>query len=202
MVRDRHLAWRNGNGWIGPDPGAFIEEIGVKQIRKFATAALLVSLASLTWQAPSPALAAENQPNRDPREIAPIGLIGYWKADIAASTFPGTKPLSQIRSFAFTADGKVLVSFATRAADGKITFGHWAAQVDGTPALEYHSLGNSLPWNVVSWKVVGEGRLALTVSRLGRATIEATYQLSDDQQTLTYSYGETVVIYRRWNLTG
>ncbi len=162
-----------------------------------AIAALALALTPLPG---APAQAAEAPPTHDPREIAPAALIGYWKADLAASTYPGAKPASAIRSFAFTEGGKVLVSFATRGADGTLTFGHWAAQVDGTPALEYHSNGASLPWNVVAWKQVGEGRLALTVARAGKPTIEAIYQLSPDGQTLTYSYGQTRVVYRRWNL--
>jgi len=170
----------------------------MKHIIKCAAIAAM-SLASVTMPTMQ-ALAAEGVPTHDPRELAPNALIGYWKADLAASTFPGAKPASAIRSFAFTEGGRVLVSFATRSADGKITFGHWAAQVDGTPSLEYHSNGASIPWNVVSWKVVGEGRLALTVSRGGQPTIEATYQLSPDGQTLTYSYDKTVIVYRRWTM--
>jgi hypothetical protein len=170
-------------------------------MNRIAAYAIALSLGTTGAVAlPIAAVAAEGLPQRDPREIAPAALIGYWKADLAASTYPGAKPAAAYRSFAFSENGKVLVSFVTRGADGKTTFGHWAAQTDGTPAIEYHSSGGSLPWNVVSWKSTGEGRLALTVSRQGAATIEAIYQLSADGQTLTYSYGKTIVVYRRWDL--
>lgn len=162
----------------------------------------LAAATGLTVGAPATAIAAEGLPQRDPREIAPEGLIGYWKADLAASTFGGARPAAAYRSFAYTADGKVLVSFTTKSAEGKITFGHWAAQLDGTPAIEYHSNGGSLPWNVVAWKPDAQGRLALTVSRQGKPTILATYQLSADGQTLTYSYDKTTIVYRRWDMAG
>src|SRR3546814_2194394 len=69
-----------------------------------------------------------------------------WKADIQASTYKGTKPQAAWRSFAYTEGGKVLVSFATRSASGAITSGHWAAQVDGTPGIEYHSSAGAIPY--------------------------------------------------------
>lgn len=170
-------------------------------MKRTAAYALALMLAAGTVAAlPQVTLAAEGLPQRDPREIAPASLIGYWKADLAASTFPGAKPAAAYRSFAFTEEGKVLVSFVSRSADGKTTFGHWAAQIDGTPAIEYHSNGGSLAWNVVSWKPDAQGRLALTVSRQGAPTIQATYELAADGKTLTYSYDGTTMVYRRWNL--
>lgn len=170
------------------------------RIAAFAFALTLGAATASTL--PQAVLAAEGLPQRDPREIAPDALIGYWKADLAASTYPGAKPAAAYRSFAYTEGGKVLVTFVTRSADGRTTFGHWAAQMDGTPAIEYHSNGGSLPWNVVSWKPDAQGRLALTVARQGKPTIEAVYQLSADGKTLTYSYDKTVVVYRRWTMEG
>jgi len=162
--------------------------------------ALGVALAILATGTQAAEPAAQAAPLHDAREMAPEGLIGFWRADLAASTFPGTKPGVALRSFAYDADGKVLVSFASRGTDGTITSGHWSAQVDGTPGVEYHSRAGSIAFNVVSWKVVGDGRLALTVTRGGKVDIEAIYQLSPDGQTLTYSYGKTVIVYHRWNL--
>ena len=51
------------------------------------------------------ALAADH---RDARELAPAGLIGPWKADLAASTYAHAKPVREYRTFAYDADGKVL----------------------------------------------------------------------------------------------
>ncbi|HVI98013.1 MAG TPA: hypothetical protein VM657_03005 [Sphingomonas sp.] len=156
---------------------------------------LAIGLAGTT-----PATAAPGEQLTDAREQAPEGLIGMWKADIQASTYKGTKPQAAWRSFAYTEDGKVLVSFATRNAGSAISFGHWAAQVDGTPGIEYHSAAGSIPYNVVSWTVVGPGRLHLIVSRHGKTDLDATYQLSPDGKTLTYSYDGTSIVYRRWTM--
>src|SRR3546814_12740416 len=76
---------------------------------------LAISLAGAT-----PATAAPGDQLTDAREQAPEGLIGMWKADIQASTYKGTKPQAEWRSFAYTEGGKVLVSFATRSARGEI----------------------------------------------------------------------------------
>lgn len=166
-----------------------------------AKAVLAASAIALSVAAPAvPVAAAPGDPVTDAREMAPAALIGMWMADLDASTFGGTKPKAMFRSFAYTEDGKVLVSFATHNAAGAITSGHWAAQVDGTPGIEYHSSAGSVPYNVVAWKQTGEGRLELVVSRHGKVDIEAVYQLSPDGQTLNYSYGTTTVVYRRWTM--
>jgi hypothetical protein len=162
-------------------------------------AAFLMAGAALLAPA-IPALAAPGDQLTDAREQAPVGLMGMWMADLEASTFPGAKPKAMLRSFAYTEDGRVLVSFATHNAQGAVSSGHWAAQVDGTPAIEYHSSANSVPYNVVSWRLVGEGRLDLTVSRHGKVDGTGSYQLAADGQTLTYTYGEMTAIYRRWNM--
>jgi hypothetical protein len=146
----------------------------------------------------APALAADAALT-DAREQAPAALIGPWKADLAASKYAGTKPKVALRTFAYTAEGKVLVTFMTLNAQGKFSTGHWAAQVDGTPAIEYHSAANSVPYNVVSFTKVDETTLNLIVTRHGKVDIQAVYKLSADGKTLTYSYGENVVVYRRWD---
>lgn len=145
-------------------------------------------------------IGAPSAAERDAREQAPDGLIGMWKADLDASTFSGSTPKALLRSFAYTEGGRVLVSFSTHNAAGNVTSGHWAAQVDGTPGLEYHSSAGAIPYNVVSWRVTAPGQLTLTVSRHGEMNLEAVYQLSEDGQTLTYSYGRNSIVYRRWNM--
>jgi len=134
--------------------------------------------------------------------MVPEALIGMWKADLAASTFPGPAPKAMLRSFAYSEEGKVLVSFASHNAQGVVSSGHWAAQADGTPGIEYHSSAKSVPYNVVSWRMAGEGRLELTVSRHGEVAGTGVYQLSPDGETLTYTYGEMTVVYRRWDMLG
>src|SRR3546814_12225766 len=139
---------------------------------------------------------------RPPRSTRTYTLFPYTTLfrSIQASTYKGTKPQAAWRSFAYTEGGKVLVSFATRSASGAITSGHWAAQVDGTPGIEYHSSAGAIPYNVVSWKTVGQGRLHLVVSRHGKTDLDATYQLSQDGKTLTYSYDGSSIVYHRWTM--
>jgi hypothetical protein len=147
-------------------------------------------------QAPAP---AAPQQLRDAREQTP-GLIGLWKADLNASTYaaPAQKPKTALRSFAYTEDGKVLVTFMTLNAAGRYSTGHWAAQVDGTPAVEYHSAGGSIPYNIVNFTKVDDKNFNLIVTRAGHIDIRATYKLSDDQKTLTYAYGGNTIVYKRW----
>ncbi len=148
-----------------------------------------------------PAVATAQTANlRDAREQAPAALIGYWKVDLDASTYAGNKPRAATRSFAYTEGGKILVSFATLNASGGFSFGHWAAQVDGTPAVEYHSSAGAIAYNEVSLKKVDDHTLNLTVTRHGKVDLEAVYKLSADGQTLTYSYGGNVLVYRPWTL--
>jgi hypothetical protein len=136
---------------------------------------------------------------RDAREQVPAALIGPWKVDMAASTYAGTKPQAALRTFQYTEDGKVLVTFMTLGANGAYSTGHWAAHPDGTPGIEYHSSAGSIPYNVVSLKKVDETTLNLTVTRHGKVTLEAVYTLSADGKTLTYTYGDNRLVYRRWD---
>lgn len=143
------------------------------------------------------AIAADH---RDARELAPAALIGPWQADIAASTYAHTKPVKEYRTFQYDADGKVLVTFMNVNAKGDYATGHWAAQLDGTPGIEYHSAAGSIPYNVVSFKKVDDNNFTLVVSRNGVVSIQATYTLSVDGKTLTYAYGGNTVIYHHWDL--
>jgi galactose mutarotase-like enzyme len=138
--------------------------------------------------------------HRDARELAPAALIGPWKADIAASTYAHAKPVKEYRTFQYDADGKVLVTFMNINANGEYATGHWAAQLDGTPGLEYHNSAGSIPYNVVSFKKVDDNNFTLVVSRNGAVSIQATYNLSPDGKTLTYAYSGNTIIYHRWDM--
>ena len=162
-----------------------------------AAAAAFLAAAPAAVAAPAPGGAAAH---RDAREQVPPALLGMWKADLAASTYPGAKPRSALRSFQYTADGKVLVTFMTLNAAGAYSTGHWAAQLDGSPGIEYHSAAGSIPYNEVVFKKVDERNFTLAVYRNGAQNLAATYELSADGQTLTYRYPQTVIVYRRWNL--
>ncbi|MEH3107870.1 MAG: hypothetical protein PGN09_11500 [Sphingomonas fennica] len=157
-------------------------------------AAAPAAAAAQAPSAPAPAPAA----HRNAREQAPAALIGPWKVDLAASRYSGAKPKVATRTFQYTEDGKLLVTFQSVSATGNYVTGHWAAQVDGTPANEYHSAAGAIPYNVVRLWKVDENNLKLTVTRNGKLDIEATYALSPDGRTLTYSYGGNSIVYRRW----
>jgi hypothetical protein len=163
----------------------------------FSLKGALASLAMLAVVVvPLKGFAAEH---RDARENVAAGLIGPWKADIAASSYKGPKPVKALRTFQYDADGKVLVTFMTVNAKGEYSTGHWAAQVDGTPGVEYHSAAGSIPFNVVNFKKVDDSNYTLVVSRNGHVDIEATYSLSADGKTLTYAYQDNTIIYHRWD---
>lgn len=164
---------------------------------------MLLTGAMMAVSIPVTALSAAEpqQALHDAREQAPAGIIGMWKVDLAASTYKGTKPQIATRTFAYTEDGKILVSFATLNAAGALSSGHWAAQVDGSPAIEYHSSAGALAFNVVSLKKVDDATLDLTVTRHGKVSLQATYKISPDGKTLTYSYEGNVIVYRPWNLS-
>jgi hypothetical protein len=159
-------------------------------------ALIWLAMLAVVVAVPATGFAAEH---RDARENVAVGLIGPWKADIAASTYKGAKPIKALRTFEYDADGKVLVTFMTVNAKGEYSSGHWAAQVDGTPGVEYHSAAGSIAFNVVSFKKVDDNNYTLVVSRNGRVDIEATYNLSADGQTLTYAYQGNAIIYHRWD---
>lgn len=173
-------------------------------LRLSLTAGMLVSalMAAPAMSASAPPAAAGGaaaEGHRDAREIIPAALIGPWKVDLEASKYAGNKPRVALRTFAYTEDGKILVTFMQVGANGNYSTGHWAVQADGTPGNEYHSAAGSIPYNVVSLKKINETTLNLTVSRHGKVSIEAVYTLSGDGKTLTYAYGGNNIVYRRWD---
>lgn len=168
------------------------------------SAALLFGAASASAQtAAQPAAPAAPVAHVDARERVPAALLGFWKADVAASTYSGAAPREQLRLFSYTADAKVLVTFINTNAAGVTSSGHWAAQVDGSEALEYHSSAGSIAYNVVTLTKVDERNLNLTVGRAGVEDMKGSYALSEDGQTLTYTYqygsGPVVtILYRKY----
>lgn len=149
---------------------------------------------------PTPPASPAPEAHRDARELVPAALIGPWKADIEASRYAdNNKPRVSLRTFQYTAEGKLLVTFMTLSAKGAYSTAHWAVQVDGTPGIEYHSAAGSIPYNVVTLKKISETTLNLTVSRHGQVSIEAVYTLSADGKTLTYAYGDNNIVYHRWD---
>ena len=158
---------------------------------------LALAMAHVT---PTAHAAEEPWHGTDALQQVPNALLGPWKADIAASHYTDPPPRKALRFFSYTEGGKVLVSFMTLNAKGQFSSGHWAAQVDGTPAVEYHSQGGSIPFNVVYFTKTDDYNYHLVVKRNGKLEITADYSLSKDGKTLSYRYGGTEVIYHRWDM--
>jgi hypothetical protein len=148
----------------------------------------------------APVSAAEEKP-RDARDEAPPALIGPWKLDLEASSWPPERPAfrSEVRTFQYTAEGRVLVTFMRVQADGSYITGHWAAYSDGTPTVEYRGEWGSVVWAVVSLKKLNDTALNVTATRYGKVTVESQYVLSPDGKTLTYTLGKNKMVYRRWD---
>ncbi|WP_421729559.1 hypothetical protein [Brevundimonas sp.] len=154
--------------------------------------------------APLQAYAAEDAMKRDARERAPAALLGVWEADIAASTY-STPPRQHLRSFFYTAEGKLMVSFLTLGADGRQSAGHWAVQLDGTPGLEYFAANGSTPYAEIRLTPVDAQTFTVTNTYAGEQASTASYVLSNEGQTLTItrtpkSGNRSVVVYHRWGL--
>lgn len=164
--------------------------------------ALIAPGAALAQTAAPTAPAAPAAVRSDAREQVPAALLGIWEADIAASTYTSAPPRQALRIFQYSEDAKVLVTFITVNTAGATTYGHWAAAVDGSEAMEYHSSYGATPYNTVTLKKVDERNLNLTVARNGHLDMTGSYQLSEDGKVLTYkyAYGEraTTIIYRPW----
>lgn len=166
-------------------------------IRKLALC-LSIAIALGTMNAPS-APAAEGVPH-DARDQAPAALIGPWKLDLAASTSPDRPQFkSEVRTFQYTAEGRVLVTFMRVQADGSYITGHWAAFADGTPTVEFRGELGSVVWAVVTLKKLNDTTLDVTAMRYGKITVESQYVLSADGKTLTYTLGKNKMVYRRWD---
>lgn len=171
--------------------------------RIHAGAACVLSLALMgTAFAQTP---AADQVRRDAREQAPAALLGVWQADLSASSYR-TPPREHLRSFHYTADGKILVSFLTLAADGTQSAGHWAVQLDGSPGLEYFAANGSTPYAEIRLIPVDSNTFTVINTRAGIQRSTATYRLSDEGDVLTITRtpneGErSVVVYRRWGVS-
>jgi len=165
--------------------------------RQGLTAALAMLLVPLT-AAPALAQTADKPAvRRDAREQAPAALLGVWEVVGGA---PNTKFL---RTFAYTADGKILVHFVSVNAKGEQTYGHWAAQLDGSPALEYHARAGSTPYAEIRLTKVDDLNLTLTNTVNGKLAARSAWALSPDGKTLTMTRtpeggSASTTVYKRW----
>ncbi|KAA8384260.1 hypothetical protein FOH24_07530 [Acetobacter tropicalis] len=168
--------------------------------RYFWIYAFLLTVSSMEFVSPAVQAAEEPWHGTDARQQLPDALLGPWKEDIAASHYTDPPPRKALRFFSYTEGGKVLVSFMTLSAKGQFSSGHWTAAVDGTPGTEYHSQGGSIPFNVVYFTKIDDYNYHLLVKRNGKLEITADYSLSSDGRTLSYRYGNNVIVYHRWDM--
>lgn len=173
-----------------------IEAMNVKHACIAIGATLLPALLS-----PSPARAQEHIIASDGRERAPDALLGMWKADPAKST---TANREEFRSFQYTAEGKVLVSFYLINAQGKQAWGNWTVQLDGTPGQEYFGRARSIVAGEVTLLKVDELTLTLVSMVNGKPIARGLYEIAADGATLTWTrtgIDGTVskTVYKRWS---
>lgn len=182
--------------------------MGLRSGLAVALAAVVVSsLAGQSWSQESRATAAKaDMRQASAEEQAPEALLGAWKADVAASTYAGARPRENIRTFSYTAAGKVLITSLTLGANGRAAMLHWTVQLDGAPGDEFQSFNGSTPTNVVRLKKQDDTTLVMTVSKHGVVTLTGSFRLSADGKTLTYDYGgatgRNVIIYHKWDVAG
>ena len=165
-------------------------------VRHGLSAALMLLMAT----AAAPALAQHAEApsvRRDAREQAPAALLGVWEVVGGA---PNTKFL---RSFSYTAEGKVLVHFLSVNAKGEQTQGHWVAQLDGSQALEYHSRAGATPYADIRLTKVDDQNFNLTNTVNGTLRARSAWRLTPDGQTLTMTRtpvggATSTTTYKRW----
>jgi hypothetical protein len=130
-------------------------------------------------------------PRRAANEEAPDSLIGTWVMNPAKSKYAGTAPKSLTRSFDYTRDGEVLVSYVSVAQTGAKTIGHWAVSLDGKWCPEFTREWGAIPFMMISMKKVGERTFDWSYARWGRVLGMGGWTVSEDGKTLTQTVTTT-----------
>jgi hypothetical protein len=136
--------------------------------------------------------------HRDARQMAPPALMGIWRAEN-----PNGGGIF-LRSFSYTEDGKVMVSFMGLDPKGVQRWGHWSLQLDGTPGQEYRSDGGAASFAVIRLTKVDDRTFHLTNTVGGVVQATSVWTLSGDGQMLTMARTPTggalsTTVYRRWS---
>jgi hypothetical protein len=123
-------------------------------------------------------------------------LIGTWSLNIEKSNYTGTPPKSIHRTFDYTLDGLILVTYETVGAQGNQSFVHWFMGLDGKEHPEFgRPTGGTPIWELVT-KVVDANTKEVTDTRVvtdGRPAqvIHYTFAVSADGKTLTLTSRST-----------
>ena len=137
----------------------------------------------------APGVTLSAQSPRDP-------LIGTWHLNVPKSTYPGTPPKSQVRTFDYTRDGLILVAYETVNAQGNRSFAHWYLSVDGKEHPEFSRATGATPTFWLSGKVIDANTKEVRDRRVdaeGRPPLVIMYTIavSPDGQTLTMTAKST-----------
>jgi len=125
------------------------------------------------------------QMRRSAVEQAPEALIASWTMNPTKSKYQGAAPRSLVRSFDYTRDGAILVSYVSVAQNGLKTIGHWAVTLDGQWAPEFTRDWGATPFMMISLKKIDDRSLDWAYGRWGQVLGKGGWLLSADGRTLT-----------------
>ncbi|MEQ1869303.1 MAG: hypothetical protein ABL961_04710 [Vicinamibacterales bacterium] len=143
---------------------------------------LVGGLGTLTAQEPSARQATPSAPV-DP-------LIGTWSLNLAKSQYPGTPPKAVTRTFDYTLDGMILVTYETTNAQGNKSFTHWFLGLDGKEHPEFGRSTGATPIWFLSTKIIDTHTKEITDRRVvapgqRQQIINYTFVVSPDGKTFT-----------------
>jgi hypothetical protein len=123
-------------------------------------------------------------------------LIGTWNLNVEKSTYAGTPPRSIHRTFDYSIDGLILVTYETVSAQGNRSFVHWYMGLDGAAHPEFGRPTGAAPTWLLTTKVIDANTKEVTDRRVvaeGRTApvIMYTFAVSQDGKTLTLTSRST-----------
>jgi hypothetical protein len=163
----------------------------------------MLSVAAVAAQAPPTAAGrpaaggGEAAVRRDAREIGSDLLIGTWAVNVEKSRFNGPPPKSDVRTFDYTSDGKVLHTRTGVNAQGNRSFSHWIARLDGSEGVEYNRTAGSTPITVVNMKLTDPRTLTISASRNGEVIWLGSFAIAQDGKTMNWKLKSTPALGRQ-----
>jgi hypothetical protein len=130
---------------------------------------------------------------RDAREQWPEGMIGTWLLNVEKSKFSGAPLKSAYRTFDYTADGQVLITWQMVSQEGNHRFGHWLVKLEGADGvgMERTRDTGSIPTNVAFVKQTDPETLEITAQRYGKTIWLGSFKVSPDGKTLYWKLKTT-----------
>jgi hypothetical protein len=115
-------------------------------------------------------------------------FIGTWILNVSKSEWGTAKPpQSQIRTFDYTHDGRIICTWRNVSASGTRGFVHWFSKLDGQHNPEF-SRGRREATSTIAIKKIDNSSITIEGKRLsdGRVTFSGTASASKDGKTLTW----------------